>query len=287
MNQFFTDLAASMADRQEMRLNITKIGEDLVILAVPNFKDEGKHITISGSPAELDAGFITEMEKPLKVAAGKIVSNAEEVAAEMEEEQEDYDKSAKKSDKKADKKPATKSKPEAKPKAPAKKTEEKPKPEAKPKADPEPKKTEVVEEKKEKTGVAEVVGSVKAEKVKEDNISAEEKAFMEDGKKNTPAPVEEVRELARTVVEHIEEEQVNESPVEEEKTGEDEGGPDNEELFKYFMEEGKKLFDARKFEEAEKAYQSAVELKPDDKKAKGDLDQATKWVKAINKLYNK
>ncbi len=93
MNQFFKQLAALLVDRQEVRLNITKIKDSLVILAVPNFKEEGKAVNITGTPEELDENFITEFSKPMAVI-NTFSSNAAEVAKEIEEDAADDAKSS-------------------------------------------------------------------------------------------------------------------------------------------------------------------------------------------------
>ena len=265
MSTFFKEIAETMGDRQELRLNITKIGTDLVILAVPNFKDEGKHITISGSPEDLDLGFIEEIKKPLSVKAEKLISNADSVSTEDEEEEEeekDNPPVTKKDTKSETKKASGKGKTAVKKdkdKKPGDKVET-PIPEVK------------VEEKKEFT----IVMTADAPEEKKDSISAE---FVSD--------VNSAIQKGELVLDNENPQQTNTPVVEpevKEELKEEEEGPSKDELFEFFMAEGKQAFADRKYNEAEDAYTKAVELKPDDKKAKSDLDQASKWVRAIAKL---
>lgn len=116
MNQFFTQLAETLKDRQELRMNIKKIDGDLVIVVTPNFKEEGKTIQMSGTPEEMDEHFINDIQKPLSVEKA-FESNADEVKKELEEEVEEEEKEeATKAAKKADKKsPAKKGKEVKKP----------------------------------------------------------------------------------------------------------------------------------------------------------------------------
>lgn len=51
-----------MLDRQEVRMNVKKIGDDLVVMIVPNYKNDGKTIQLSGTPDEVDNGFFNELK---------------------------------------------------------------------------------------------------------------------------------------------------------------------------------------------------------------------------------
>jgi hypothetical protein len=62
MSTFFKQLSEDMLDRQEVRMNVKKIGDDIVVMIVPNYKDDGKTIQMSGSPEEVDNGFFNELK---------------------------------------------------------------------------------------------------------------------------------------------------------------------------------------------------------------------------------
>lgn len=115
MKPFFTTLAEALKDRQEVRLNIKRIAGDLVVLAVIDFKEEGKPVSITGTPADMDENLIDELLKPLSVIT-KFSSNADEIKKEIEEEEsEDDEKEKKSSAKKSDKAKTSAKKPAAKP----------------------------------------------------------------------------------------------------------------------------------------------------------------------------
>jgi len=87
MNNFFKELAETLVDRQELRMSIKKIGEDIVVVVTPDFKSGTKNIELSGTPDEMDENFLTEIKKPLE-ADKQFSSNAAEVTTEIEEEKE-------------------------------------------------------------------------------------------------------------------------------------------------------------------------------------------------------
>lgn len=60
----------------------------------------------------------------------------------------------------------------------------------------------------------------------------------------------------------------------------------NKEAFDKLMGEGKALMAERKYEEAETNFKSALELFPEDAKAKKELEQATKWVEAVKRMMS-
>ncbi len=82
MSNLFKELAEAMEDRQEMILNIKKIGDDLVIMATPDLKKKGTVIQLTGSPEEMDINFVHEIKKPVKA---KTEFRAEVVSTEKEE----------------------------------------------------------------------------------------------------------------------------------------------------------------------------------------------------------
>lgn len=100
MNQFFKTLASSMEDRQEVTLNVKKIGDDLVVLAVPDAKKKGHAHQMSGTPDEIDEHFFLEFAKPISAKAG-FTSN--QVVAESEEDEDAGKNGKKKSSAKASK----------------------------------------------------------------------------------------------------------------------------------------------------------------------------------------
>ena len=132
MSDFFKQLAAALDDRQDLRMNVKKIGEDLVVTVTPNFKEATKNIEMSGSPEEMDENFINEIKKPLEVKAA-FSSNADEVKEELEEEEEEEEEAPKKETSSSKKKPANK---KAAPKKIEKEKAEKPKKEVVEKTEP-------------------------------------------------------------------------------------------------------------------------------------------------------
>lgn len=136
MNKFFTELSENLVDRQELRLSIKKIGNDLVVTATPNFKEAKHNIEMSGTPEEIDENFINEIKKPLAVKTA-FSSNADEVTKELEEEAAE-EKTEKSNPKK---------KPDAKKKADTKNTTKAKAPVAKESAKEKPKVEEPVKEK--------------------------------------------------------------------------------------------------------------------------------------------
>lgn len=100
--QFFTELSKLLADKQELRLNITKTGEQLTVLATV----KGKHITASGTPEEMDQEFLSHLNA--EVEAKTFTFNVSDSNKEVEEEEETVEKTAPASKKKEVAKPAIK-----------------------------------------------------------------------------------------------------------------------------------------------------------------------------------
>jgi len=98
MNPFFKGISELLKDKQEVKLNVQKVGEDLVVLTSIEIGGEEKHISMTGTPEELDQFYLTELGKPLSVES-KFQSNADEVAEEVKEDL-DEDTKTKKNDKK-------------------------------------------------------------------------------------------------------------------------------------------------------------------------------------------
>ncbi len=218
MNTFFKELADTMSDRQEMRVNIKKIGEDLVVLVVPDFKNQGKNINMSGTPEEMDINFINEL---VNFKDAKVEFTAEVTTSTNDEEEE-----------------------EVKGNIPAGSE----------------KGREIAKAKKEATKKA----VKKVEPVKENPDHNE-----------GPDPTEEVKEEAKV-----------EEPVIEAKEEEvaDVDFETQEETFEIKMAEGKALFDERKYADAKGKYQEALDLQPDNEKAKAAFANAEKWQKAVERL---
>lgn len=256
---FFTQLTELMKDRQEMRLTIKKVGDDFSIIAVPNFKDEGKHIYINGSPSELDEKFLEELGKPLKVE-GSFSSNAEEVANEVKEEAED-NKPSKQTDTGKSKSTTGKSpaKKPAKRSAATKKT----------------KKEEPIQTNDQHENDLEEAlqpESEPGEETKEHSEGTIANAEIPDPAAGTPMSKEEEQERATAYAD------ARASVSEEEEAA------NIDKLFDGFMEEGKRLHADRKYTEAVSAFTSAVELKPNHKLANTELKKSTQWAKAVSGL---
>lgn len=218
MNQFFRQLSATLKDRQEIRISIKKIENDLVAVVTTDFKSGTKNIEMSGTPEELDENFIAEIEKPIS-AISSFKSNADEVKAEIEKEEEEDNKEPAKEEKKTPK--AQKSSK----KQPSKKTE----------------KPAIVHE-----GPEDKVAEVSLEDVPV-----------------TQPPVDKQEEPQPTP----------EEPVLSKK-----------ESFDKLIEEAKAAFADRKYKEAEAWYMKALEIYPENESAKKALDNASKWVRAVERM---
>jgi len=213
-------------------MTIKKIEGELVVIAVPSFKDEGKHIHITGTPEELDESFISELSKPI-AAQVEFQSNAAEVATEVAEEKEEE-----KADTKKETEKSTKVK-----KAPVKKA------------------------------------AKKVEPVVEDE--AHEAELTETLQEEVTAPVEETE---NSEILNNSAETQNEVTEEPQKATEDEIIDKTGLSFNEWMELGKILFADRKYKEAEEAFSKAIDLSPENEKAKAELKKATQWVKAVSNL---
>jgi PRTRC genetic system protein E len=172
MNTFFKQLSEDMLDRQEVRMNVKKIGDDIVVMIVPNYKDDGKTIQMSGSPEEVDNGFFNELKNFQDSLTQGLQTEVIEGDAEESKEESPEKQPAKKPDAKdKGKKSGSKSKVSAK-------KEENPEP------IPEPSKTvETIAETTENTGdskneVSELNESPKTSRF--DELMAEGKSLFEN-----------------------------------------------------------------------------------------------------------
>lgn len=212
----FKQIADLMADRQEIRITIQKVGEDLVTITNLDFKKKGDPIHISGTPDELDEHYIIEISKPLQHKTA-FSSNADKVAEKAEKDGKAKPAATSSSSNKSKKKAAPKKKAPVKKAAPVKKSPVK----------AAPKKPEI------KKGLSALL-----DKSKKD-IAA-----------NKPA--------------------ANQLDIEKE-------AQKIEEQYKAAMTAGNSAFKSKSYEVAAMSFKEALKLKPEDGRAKLDLQSATEW----------
>lgn len=122
---FFQSINTMMAAGTDLSINIRKVGEQLVVATLPrnnNLKDEAQSyltpLTVTGTPMELDAGFLQAILQPIQKASGLLINleqfekqaaataskaktekpKADNEANEPKEKRENYDKCLKKAD---------------------------------------------------------------------------------------------------------------------------------------------------------------------------------------------
>lgn len=122
---FFQSINTMMAAGTDLSINIRKVGEQLVVATLPrnnNLKDGSQSylipLTVSGSPMELDAGYLQAIAQPIQKAGGLLMNleqfekQAEKAASKAKTEKpkadneandakakrENYDKCLKKAD---------------------------------------------------------------------------------------------------------------------------------------------------------------------------------------------
>lgn len=122
---FFQSINTMMAAGIDLSINIRKVGEQLVVATLPrnnNLKDEAQSylmpLTVTGTPMELDAGFLQAILQPIQKASGLLINleqfekraaataskaktekpKADNEANEPKEKRENYDKCLKKAD---------------------------------------------------------------------------------------------------------------------------------------------------------------------------------------------
>lgn len=87
MNTFFTELATGMADRQNMKFTITKVGEELTVMVVTN----GKICNANSSPEEMDIHLIGEILKMPTAKTKFSATISDEKKSDKKEEDRDDD----------------------------------------------------------------------------------------------------------------------------------------------------------------------------------------------------
>lgn len=320
MSQFFKALGLFLADKQEFKLTARKVGEDLVLLVQPDVKGTGKvvNITVPALDLEqesLDSQIIGEFSKAQKVEQAKYQANATDAPEKDEEEDDDNSadtnkasttdsrKSRAGSSKKnaTNKKGGNKNQPGKQKKQPA---SVKTQPEIKPR---ELKEGEILQE----GNLPEGTNLGKSEPISSENITGAEQtiqekfdALMLEGKgyeekykykaaltryanaANLVPENEESKAAVNRMTEKLDQRESKSTTKGEEQQSPaaevTQEGPDNKELFDYFMDEGKKAMDNRQWVEAEKNYKAAVNLFQEDAKAKEGLRQSSLWVKRIS-----
>lgn len=252
MSQFFKALQLFLKDRQEFDLNAKKIGEDLILSVTPDKKGKGKlfHITIPAEDLndEIDSRIFAELSGP--IVSEKVEFKSTQTDAPETDDDDDYQKE-------------DDTKKESETKSSAKKETKKP------------------------SGKKE--NSKPAKKASKADLKEDKK--MELSTENTPIdePFQTTQEAVTEPTQSEASEDNNEDlPLPDASADKKEDdGPEPEQIFEHFMSEGKRLFDDRKYKDAEASYQQAVDLFPDNEKAKSALLNATKWVKAIERVQTK
>lgn len=251
---FFTELFPLLEDKESIELKVQRTGDELTVLLVPKIKGKTATIAISGSPEDLNDGFMEQLTIPVEKIKG-LVSNAAEVKIEdVEEEEEEESEDA------DDKKDAPAGKKAAPKKAAAKKVTTKKVGEVKP-VEP------VVETETEKEFTTEGKSS--------DDIEAEiEKQRIED-----EAAAKEVED--KIAQEKAEQEAEEKRKAEEEEKIKAEKAAFLQETFNTEIKLGDEAFEARKYEDAEKHYELATKILPEHKAASEKFEKAKKWVNQL------
>lgn len=114
--KFFTELDGIIGTNT-ITITVTKSKDKLIILTVPRGKDgdpidDFVPLSVSGSPEQLDAGYMVALSKSIEILASlrSNLDDIEKAAAETKEEavKTEKKKAEKKADKKGDKKPEVK-----------------------------------------------------------------------------------------------------------------------------------------------------------------------------------
>lgn len=100
---FFTEVGSLLEDKESIEVKIQRTGDELTVLLVPKIKGKTATITMSGTPEDLNDGFMEQLTIPVEKIKG-LVSNAAEVKIEDAEEEEEEEGSDEKKDKPAGKK---------------------------------------------------------------------------------------------------------------------------------------------------------------------------------------
>lgn len=87
--EFFQQLADKLADRQELRLNVKKVGTEIVLMIVPDYKGDGKVLHMTGEPVEVDIEFFSELEKSRSKDKAKFQATVTEGSDEDKDGQDD------------------------------------------------------------------------------------------------------------------------------------------------------------------------------------------------------
>jgi hypothetical protein len=212
-NQFFTELAGMLEDKQQAKITIQKTGEELTVMITA----KGKMITCSGSPAEMDENLIPGLKA--EIEKGTFTMTVADAPASDKDEEEEDEKEDPKEDKKKE--------------MAAKRAEAG------------------------KKGTTKRAAPAKPETKKEEpKLGAKLEAKLEEKKSEDP-----------------------------EVKGDDQSEAQNKQrVFNDAMARGLDLFKNKKYEESQKAYQEALDIFPDDKAAKEQHANVTKWVKMVAEL---
>jgi len=251
---FFTELFPLLEDKESIELKVQRTGDELTVLLVPKIRSKTATVTISGSPEDLNDGFMEQLTIPVEKIKG-LISNAAEVKIEDVEEEEEEE-----SEDNDDKKEKPEAKKAAPKKAAAKKVTSKKAEEVKP-VEP------VVETKTEEefTPAGKSTEEIEAE-IEKQRI-ADEAAAKEAADKAAQEKAEQEAEEKRK--------------AEEEEKIKAEKAAFLQETFNTEIKLGDEAFEARKYEDAEKHYELATKILPDHKAAKEKFLKAEKWVNQL------
>jgi TolA-binding protein len=136
------------------------------------------------------------------------------------------------------------------------------------------------QEKKFTAEVSDAPETEEEEEGSDDDKTASKKADAKKADKKAANKKEEKKAGAKPEVEKIETEKKEGSHA----PSVDAETENKKTVFKHSMATGKKLFDERKYKDAENAFKEALDLFPDDATAKTEYEKAVKWVKAVESL---
>lgn len=259
MSSFFKALALLMKDRQEFRLDATKVKDDLVLMITPDRKGSGKvtHVTVPNEnllQENIDSEIFGTLNAPDQAESPKFQATTTAGSKEQPEKKETSSSTKKPSAKSAAKKKAAS-------KAPAKKSTAK-KSAAKPAKKENPKKGLAALLGKKETGLGAVIDNKAEEPKQEAPDTHEAETTMADVDRKFDEAMETIEKL-RDCADDVK---------------------NKKKQFSDLVAEGKAHFVDRKYRLAEQTFAKALEIFPDDEKVKKGHANALKWANAVERM---
>lgn len=272
--QFLKKVSDILADRQELELKVKKIGNDLVIMAIPDVKGSGKIFNITAPEEDVNGDIDVKFFEVISSGPKEKATFSSTVTDGPEKDEEEDDDAAGKED--AGKKDAGKSKA-----AGGSKSKSKPKD-----VSTTPKREETKPEiKKKKSGKnpkteAPVVTDAQHEKDLAETLQPEEtKSEIQPG-------IDKVNEEMTSQAKQLSAD-INTGPSAEEEleakrlAEEKQNAVDS---FNTFVTKARNDMNEKKFDKALEAYDMALDIFPDDETVKFEKDLAQKKLDAFNLL---